>query len=118
MTEGSYTPCFRAVAHGKIGTLGNAVEHKIVITLHSTTRCPQMKFTIVLTIGMRGTVGASAAKRCIDPLADVKTLPFTVTGGTGAFAGAAGGGTITVRSRGPGYGIEDETWNGNLTLPK
>jgi hypothetical protein len=97
--------------------LGTVVDSRVAIILHSTTRCPQMTFDIVLVVGTRGTIQASAAKRCVDPLASVKTLPFTITGGTGAFASASGGGTITVSSRGPGYGIEDETWDGRLTLP-
>lgn len=71
---------------------------------------------IALTIGTRGTIAAAASKRCVDPQADEKTLPFTITGGTEAFASAAGSGTVTVRTTAAGYGFETETWNGKLTL--
>jgi hypothetical protein len=75
-----------------------------------------VKFRIALTVGTRGTIVAAASKRCVDPQADEKTLPFTITGGTGAFASATGGGTITVRTVAAGYGFETETWRGRLTM--
>lgn len=40
---------------------------------------------------------------------------FTITGGTGAFAGAAGSGTVAQRSIGGGGGVE--TWTGTLVVP-
>ena len=116
MTEGSLTPCYLVIAHGTIPGLGKVVDRRVAIVLHSTTKCPQVKFSIVLTVGNRGTIGAAAAKRCVDPQADVRILPFTITGGTQAFASATGSGTITVSTAGTGYGFETETWKGRLTL--
>ena len=40
---------------------------------------------------------------------------FTITGGTGPFAGAAGKGTVAARSIGGGVG--SETWTGTLDVP-
>jgi hypothetical protein len=118
MTDGSVTPCYLVIAHGTISNLGRVVDRRVAILLHSTTKCPQVDFRIALTFGTRGTIVAAASKLCVDPQADVKTLPFTITGGTGAFARATGGGTITVRSTAAGYGFENETWKGRLTLPR
>jgi len=119
MTEGSLTPCYLVIAHGTIQALGNVVDRKIAVVLHSTTRCPQLNFNLVLTVGTRGTITAAGAKRCVDLQADVKTLPFKITGGTGAFAGATGSGTVMIIQRASDpSGTETEKWKGKLTLPK
>jgi hypothetical protein len=117
LTNGSVTPCYLVIAHGTIPSLGKTADRRIAIILHSTTKCPEVKFEIVLTAA-KGTLHASAAKRCLDPQADVRALPFTITGGTGAFVNATGSGTITVRDSSAGYGFETETWHGTVTLPK
>src|SRR5262249_40432902 len=115
-TEGSVTPCYLVIAHGKLSSLGKVVDRRIAIGLHSTTKCPELRFDIALTVGTRGTIRAAASRRCVDPQADVKTLPFAVTGGTGEFAHARGRGTIRVSATSAGYGFEDETWNGRVAL--
>ena len=119
MTDGSVTPCYLAIAHGTIRGLGTVTDRRIAVLLHSTTKCMQVKQSVVLTVTARGTVGANAAtQRCVDPQADVKIIPFRITGGTSAFAGATGSGTITISTAGAGYGFETETWKGRLTLPR
>jgi len=115
-TEGSLTPCYLVIAHGTITSLGKVVDRRVIMVLHSTTDCPRVKFSIALAVRTKGTVLANASKRCVDLHAETRIIPFTVTGGTGAFASAAGGGTITVKDA--GYGFESETWKGSLVLPK
>jgi lipoprotein-anchoring transpeptidase ErfK/SrfK len=118
MTEGSFTPCFLVLAHGTIPSLGKVADRRVAVLLHSTTKCMQVRLSVVLTVGARGTIDADAAtKRCVDPQAHVKAVPFTITGGTRAFAGATGSGTITIRTGTEGP-VETETWKGSLTLPR
>ena len=59
--------------------------------------------------------------RCIPPSPAVETVgqSFTVTGGTGIYAGASGSGTVT-RALGPSTGSTFrgfETWTGTLSVP-
>lgn len=42
---------------------------------------------------------------------------FTITGGTGTFAGASGGGNVTTSSSGPPAFAGVDTWVGTLTVP-
>jgi hypothetical protein len=55
--------------------------------------------------------------RCVslDALPQNEPQEFTITGGTGPFAGAAGRGTVAERSIGGGVGTE--TWTGTLDVP-
>jgi len=72
-----------------------------------------------LSVAGKGDITFALAEgaRCV-PIA---TLPqnepqeFTITGGTGPFAGAAGRGTVAGRSIGGGVG--SETWTGTLEVP-
>jgi hypothetical protein len=43
--------------------------------------------------------------------------PFTVTGGSGIYAGATGGGTVTTTSYGPPSFSGADTWTGTLLVP-
>jgi hypothetical protein len=43
--------------------------------------------------------------------------PFTITGGSGAYAGASGGGTVTTVSFGPPAFTGVDTWTGTLFVP-
>ena len=43
---------------------------------------------------------------------------FTITGGSGVYAGASGGGTVThLASQGPGGAVGTDTWAGTLSVP-
>jgi hypothetical protein len=43
--------------------------------------------------------------------------PFTITGGSGVYAGASGGGTVTTASYGPPSFNGQDTWTGTLVVP-
>src|SRR5439155_6275818 len=43
--------------------------------------------------------------------------PFTITGGSGVYAGASGGGTVTTVSFGPPAFAGVDTWTGTLVVP-
>jgi HYR domain len=63
------------------------------------------------------TFALAEAARCVPYAAFPQNEPqeFTITGGTGPFAGAAGRGTIALRSIGGGVGRE--IWTGTLVVP-
>jgi hypothetical protein len=58
--------------------------------------------------------GARCVRFGVDPVQN-EPQEFTITGGTGVFAGAAGRGTVAKRSIGGGVG--SETWTGTLDVP-
>ena len=119
---GSLTPCYLIRARTNVPGLGKVTVSQSVGFLNALTKCLTVKSTIVLAVGTRGEVHANGkTSRCVDPSGDVTIIPFRITGGTGAFTTATGGGTITVtdaRETGRGYGDQKETWRGTLTLSK
>ena len=94
------TPCFLVAGRAKVAGLGAVTERYAMAVLGSDTKCPKLKFTAVLTVAGKGTITAPAAsKRClVMPTGSVgmnaTTTPFHISGGTGAYAGATGHGTI------------------------
>lgn len=59
----------------------------------------------------------AAGGECVNEARD-QTQTFSVTGGTGIYAGASGTGTVTRRLRTTGAGsVGSETWAGTLTVP-
>ena len=62
-------------------------------------------------------VGGSGCLRRVppDPVRGEET--FTITGGSGRYAGASGGGTITHVSNGPPNWSGRDTWTGTLVVP-
>ena len=65
-------------------------------------------------------LAVAEAAQCFDELdLGTATLAFTVTGGTGIYAGASGSGTVShvasLSSDGKSRG--EQTWNGTLTVP-
>ena len=82
-----------------------------------------LAYPIQLEVAGKGAIGVavSEATDCI-PLESVRvqTQAFTVTGGTGIYAGASGGGTLeralaNPRDDGSRHGFE--TWKGTLSVP-
>ena len=120
MTRGSITPCYLAVARGTLPGLGKVSDRRIVVILDPVAECANIKFNMALTVRTKGTIsGEAATKRCFDK-SGTAVVPFKITGGTGAFTGATGSGTITLgepQETGDGHHVETETWKGKLTVP-
>jgi len=120
--KGSVTPCFLNVGHANMAGLGAVTERYIMAVLGSDTKCQKLKFTAVLTVAGKGTITAPAAtKNCIvSPVnsiaLDESTAQFHITGGTHAYAGATGHGTIHQVNHAATGGTVTDTWNGTLTL--
>jgi HYR domain len=75
--------------------------------------------TAVLTIAGKGSVDLSTGGTgCLSLLvgALIATETFTITGGSGVYAGASGGGTVEVHSSPPSGGGAD-IWTGTLIVP-
>ena len=77
--------------------------------------------TALLTVPGKGAievqVGGTDCEERIPPAPVIGTETFTVTGGSGKFAGASGGGTIDHISNGPPGWNGQDTWSGTLTAP-
>lgn len=63
-------------------------------------------------------VSGTDCLRRVPPNPVIGTETFTVTGGSGKFAGASGGGTIAHVSEGPPAWRGRDTWTGTLTVPR
>jgi hypothetical protein len=74
------------------------------------SRCPEKGAIDVRVNGLK-------CLRFNPPLPLIGTETFTVTGGSGKFAGASGAGTIHHFSNGPGEPGRD-TWRGTLAVPE
>jgi len=120
LIRGSITPCYLALARGTLPALGKVTHRRIVVVLDPVADCANLKFSMALTVGTKGTIsGEAATKRCFDKHGTA-VVPFKITGGTGAYNGATGSGTITLgepRETGSGTHVETETWKGKLTVP-
>jgi hypothetical protein len=81
-----------------------------------------LAYPVTLTVADKGEIHLALAEgeKCVDQEAvRTQTQAFTITGGTGIYAGASGTGTVErvlggVTDRGR---VGRETWNGTLTVP-
>ena len=117
---GSFSKCYLISSSSTFQGLGKVTVRQNVGFLNDRTKCMTIKSKIVLAVGTKGHVHATGqTKRCVDPNEKVTVVPFKITGGTGAFTTATGGGTITVtdaRETGRGVGDQKELWKGTLTF--
>ena len=119
MTRGSLTPCYLVIARGTLPGLGKVTHRRIVVVLDPVAKCANIKFSMALTVGTKGTISGEAATKHCFAQDGRAVVPFKITGGTGAFNGATGSGTITLgepQETGYGHGVETETWKGKLTV--
>ena len=118
--SGSGVPCYLNVGHGSVPGLGSATERYTLVVLNADTKCAKWSFKVVLTVAGKGAIDANALnKGCFSPGQTEGTVHFTVTGGTGAYAGASGSGTIhsgNANETGSGRGTATDTWVGTLSL--
>jgi len=121
MTRGSLTPCYLVIARGTLPGLGKVTHRRIVVVLDPVAKCANIKFSMALTVGTKGTISGEAATKHCFPQDGTAVVPFKIIGGTGAFNGATGSGTITLgepQETGYGHGVETETWKGKLTVSR
>ena len=119
--------CFQFSGHAAIPGLGRVTDSFVLTTADDDAGLACVPLTItpdVISVGSKGEIDASIGTT--GPC-NANPTTFTITGGTGVFAGASGGGTFKanigaleddtyIDSDDPGDWIND-TWTGTLTAP-
>lgn len=118
--------CFARAGTATIRGLGNVKESYPYLVEDFPAGCAAdqvrvLPATVELTIAGKGEIelrvaGSSCLTRTPpDPVEGTET--FTITGGSGKYAGASGGGTIAHESKGPPSWRGRDTWTGTLVVP-
>lgn len=112
------TACISISADAAVPGLGQARETYTLFWDQSNPDCWHSTWTpTVITVAGKGELDASLRdpNACDEKDVSVETTTdFTITGGSGAYAGATGGGTI--RSRASETGFTGDTWSGSLEV--
>ena len=107
-------PAFCDAIHGQgiVPGLGLTTDSYTYVVDNSTAPTTSAHFAAAITVAGKGEIDVSAVTN--SPVCSCNTttavFDFTVTGGTGAYAGAQGAGTVTV-------GTRRATWSGAMTVP-
>lgn len=115
------TACFQSTTKGIVRGLGATSEQDLNFVGDPDSDCEKWHSAPVLTVSGKGSIELSFAAPggCVVPTTGVlnASLVFTVTGGTGIYAGASGSGTVLARG-GPGTTNRNVyTLDGNLSVP-
>jgi len=121
----SANECYQVNGEGVVPGLGRVSESFVVRLENNAAGCPALSsyrafgFPVRLAVVGKGAIDLAVAgsSECL-AVADVLGLsrPFTVTGGTGVYATAAGSGTL-VRHVVAALGAGTDTWRGTLVVP-
>jgi hypothetical protein len=122
--QGYSIDCFSFVDEAPVFGLGYVTDRHIVAINWANPACVMVNVTpAVLTVAGKGTLDASIS---VGNPCNGLPVAFTITGGTGQFAGASGSGLFTPMFDGNAGSLEDDIlegfwyqdeWNGTLTLP-
>ena len=124
-TPAEATGCFSRAGAANVRGLGRVEESwNFAAVLTPPTCGPDSAWFLPsaarLTVSGKGVINVRVnGLKCLrfnPPSPLVGTETFTVTGGSGRFAGASGGGTLHHFSNGPGLPGHD-TWRGTLVVP-
>lgn len=123
----SLIECFARTGNAIVPGLGTVEESYAYVLENEPVGCTVQNATPIrlppttarLTVPGKGEIEVSTSG--VDCVARVDSLkasePFTITGGSGAYAGASGGGTVTTASYGPPRWAGVDTWTGTLVVP-
>ena len=112
------TECFSQTAKAPVRGLGTTTLNSSLFVQENGTGCPLGTVQGTLAAGAEGTVSFAGASSCVRAQSG-STFAYSFTGGTGAFAGATGSGTITysfVSARSGGTTAQ-YSWDGTLVAP-
>ncbi len=122
----SSVECFSREGRGVVPGLGNVSESYIYFVETTPVGCPAGSFKVMgstarFTVAGKGEIDLAVAESpdCLN-LANVLTprQAFTVTGGTGIYAGASGSGTLDHRGTMTATGAAGtDAWVGTLVVP-
>jgi hypothetical protein len=115
------TACFQSSSKGVVPGLGATSEQSLLFVEDPDTSCERWHSSPVLTVLGKGEIDLSVRPPgdCVIPTTGIlaASLVFTVTGGSGIYAGASGSGTVLARG-GPGTTNRyTDTFNGSVTVP-
>ena len=111
---------------GLVPGLGQVAEAYDLVVHTSSNGCTSGEVRVLgsaarFTIAGKGTLDLALGESpgCFTPEAALNTSrPFTVTGGTGAYLGASGGGSVVHRGHYTDSGAAGvDTWTGDLVVP-
>jgi hypothetical protein len=112
--------CFPTTATGLIPGLGEVSESYLVVREDNETPCNHVRFTATLTVAGKGAIDLDAGNPgCLRAQDTYQTFSFTITGGTGIYAGVSGSGTIAASYTSSGIATSKgkEAWTGSITVP-
>jgi hypothetical protein len=113
--------CFQNMNKGVIPGLGRVSEQNMNFVEDPDTSCERWHSSPVLTVPGKGEIDLSLhqAGDCVIPTTGILTasLVFTVTGGTGIYAGASGSGTVLTRGTPGSTNTDSDILDGSLTVP-
>jgi hypothetical protein len=118
---GDEVVCWTIKNAGVVRGLGAAGESGVLVIDAPHTACAVWHSTSVLTIAGKGTIELSASTpsgTCDNEAVTINlnaTEAFTVTGGTGAYAGASGSGTVS--TSGVAQGAGGNAFAGTIVAP-
>jgi len=115
------TACFESLTQGVVPGLGVVSEQNFNFVEDADSDCEHWHSMPVLTVRDKGEIDLSLRQQgdCVRSTTGIlqATQVFTVTGGSGMYAGASGTGTVLTRG-GPGTtNRESDTFDGSLTVP-
>ena len=122
----SSTLCSARTGSGIVSGLGRVTEAYTYMVEFSSPSCPPGSVKVLgyparFTVAGKGELHLSVAEHrdCLPENAGpTATQPFAITGGTGAYAGASGSGTVTrVGGETATGGGGTDTWIGTLNVP-
>lgn len=110
----SATECALTTGGGVVPGLGRVSERYTFELDQSDPSCQHSSFTpVVLAVAGKGEIYAALADPympCDPPEHALPVVDFTITGGSGLYAGASGSGTLT-------SGTQTDFWKGTLAVP-
>jgi hypothetical protein len=114
------TACFQTSGAGVVRGLGLVSEQYLLFVQDADSSCERWNSTPVLTVKGKGEIDLSVHQsgQCVVPTTGALngSLVYTVTGGSGIYAGASGSGSLVTRG-GPGTtGRNVDTLGGSLTV--
>lgn len=120
-TPSSAALCEAMKGQGVVPGLGRANEAYTYVVDDINAASTPVHFLATFVVAGKGELDISAVTPSpVCPCSsDDAVLHFTVTGGTGAYAGAQGSGTVVAgqRSTGASVGWGTDTWTGELIVP-
>lgn len=118
--------CFERKGSGTVRGLGNVEESHPYFVEDSPAGCDTNQVRVLPTTAQISVAGRGEVELRLDGTACLDRVPpsplhaqetFTITGGSGSYVGASGGGTLASVSYGPPGLRGKDTWTGTLVVP-